>query len=142
MYGCDLGMGPCLPRVTLAHAGCMVGIIPVRYALSRKSQQPLAWVWPLSRIGIGQWSLGCEILNLNCKASTNAGCWLCGRGPLGIIGNARNATATARRGMRPGAGCVAHPLYPCRTAGLKRSRGSRERVERQADIQITSTSIQ
>ena len=49
MYGriCDPGMGPYLSRVALAHAGCidMAGILPVRYQPSRKSQQPLAWIW-------------------------------------------------------------------------------------------------
>ena len=45
-YGriCDSGMGPYSPRVALDHAGCMRGVVPVRYQPSRKKQQPLAWI--------------------------------------------------------------------------------------------------
>ena len=43
----DPGMGSYPTWVTLAHAGSMAGIIPLQHQPSRKSQQPLAWTWPM-----------------------------------------------------------------------------------------------
>ena len=48
------GVGPYPPQVALAHAASMDGKIPVPYQSSRKSQQPLAWIWPTGTIIIGQ----------------------------------------------------------------------------------------
>lgn len=72
-------MGPYPLPLALAHAGAMAGIISVPYQQpSRRSQQPLAWIWPISRIGIGQQDTAFFNKN-NEKAGSNAG--LMAQGP-------------------------------------------------------------
>ena len=55
--------------------------------------------------------IGCDNLNLKCKASSNAG-FMDIRDRLGIVGHAPHTVATTRRGMRPGVSLVVSPtLY-------------------------------
>ena len=52
--------------------------------------------------------MGSEVLNLNCRISRIAGS--VSQDVLGIVGNAQDAAATTRRGMRPSVLLVLSPI--------------------------------
>ena len=98
MYGgrYDPGMGPYPAPVWWNLDGS------IQHPFSRKSQLPLAWIWPTNKL---------PELYPNCKSAARLGRWL-SELPRGC------ATAAARRGMGPGVLLVVAPSPP--THGARR----------------------